>query len=275
MLCLKSLLARKASVVRQHHAFTEAFGQRKRDALAHASRADKHQRRPIGTDQLREAIVGLAPHLVAGNRTEFIARHFYRDRHLTAASDVDHLRGRTQELRDVFQRTYGCRKPDPLRLLAAGCLDDTVETRERQSEMCAALVICHRVNLIDDYRRDVGEQRTRLLRREHNEERLRRRDEHVRRLLQHPLPFRSGCIAGSHRRADLCKRHALLLRESHELAERDLEILANVVRERLERRDVHDQRLVGKSVCCGTAHEVIQTQRKSGKRFSRAGGRRD
>ena len=87
-----------------------------------------------------------------------------------------------------------------------------VEPRERQRKMRPALVTRHRVNFVDHHRLDVGEQRARLLRREHNEERLRRGDQNVRRLLEHALPFRGRRIAGPDRRADRHKRNALLLR---------------------------------------------------------------
>jgi hypothetical protein len=46
----------------------------------------------------------------------------------------------------------------------------------------AALVAGHRVDLVDDHRRYTGEETPRFLGGQQDKERLRRRDEHVRRL---------------------------------------------------------------------------------------------
>ena len=74
--------------MRHHDAFAEALFERERDALAHAAGRHEDERRAVGENLLREAIVDFAPHLAAGNRAEFVAGDFDGERHFAAAADV-------------------------------------------------------------------------------------------------------------------------------------------------------------------------------------------
>lgn len=102
------------------------------------------------------------------------------------------LRGRRDDLHggataeepgDLLRRTHGGGQADALH----GLLEQVVEALERHGEVGAALRGGHRVHLVDDDRVDVDE-RFAGLRREHEVERLGRRDEDVRREPQEPLP---------------------------------------------------------------------------------------
>ena len=82
---------RKTSVMRQHRGFTQTLGQMMRDALGEAARIDEYQCRAMSEDQLRQPVVDLGPHLVAGDGAEFILRNFDGEVHFAPVSAVDDL----------------------------------------------------------------------------------------------------------------------------------------------------------------------------------------
>ncbi len=186
----KRMSLREAAVVRQHDALAQARREREGDLLAHPARAHEHERGLVREHERRHAVVDLAPHLAARDRTQLVARHLDRERHLAPVSDVDDVRGAAEEVRDFLDRPHGRREADALRFRAAVAHDQIVEPRERQREMRAALVARQRVDFIDDDRFDVGEQRARFGGGEQDVERFGRRDQHVRRLAQHARAFR-------------------------------------------------------------------------------------
>ena len=75
-----------------------------------------------------------------------------------------------------------------------------------------------------------------------DEERFRRGDQDVRRLLAHLLALPRGRVAGAHGGADGRERDALVRGQRGDLGQRRLQILVDVVAQRLERRDVDDLR---------------------------------
>ena len=87
---------REAAVVRQHR-LAQPLGQVMRHALGQPPRVDEHQRGAMRGDQLRQPVVDLLPHLVAGHRAQFVARHFHRQIHLAAVADLHDLRARRSE----------------------------------------------------------------------------------------------------------------------------------------------------------------------------------
>ena len=70
--------ARETAVVRHDETFAETLVQRKGDALAHPPRADEDQGRAMGSDLLGDAVVDLAPHLLARDGTEFVGGNLAR-----------------------------------------------------------------------------------------------------------------------------------------------------------------------------------------------------
>src|SRR5439155_21629727 len=93
--------------------------------------------------------------------------------------------------------------------------------------MSAALRACKGVNLIEDQRLDTAEDLPRL-RGQHQEERLRRRDQDVRRVAKLPLPLLLRRVAGANGNGQL----------RLQAGERPAQVALDVVVERLQRRDV-------------------------------------
>ena len=96
----------------------------------------------------------------------------------------------TEEARDLVERTLGRGEPDPLqprRVRSAQLL----EPFERYREVRSALARNDGVDLVDDHRLHVAQDLARL-RRQHQVQRLRRRDQDVRRCApdRHPLALR-------------------------------------------------------------------------------------
>ena len=87
--------------------------------------------------------------------------------------------------------------------------------------------------------------RARLLGRQQYVERLRRRDQHVRRLAQHLLALRGGRVAGAHRRANWRERRVAIVRQGDEAASGFSRFSRTSLVKRLERRDVDDERPIG------------------------------
>jgi len=56
--------------------------------------------------QSRNAVVDLAPHLGAGNRTQFVARNFHRQIHRAPVPDLNDPRIVAEEARDLAQETF-------------------------------------------------------------------------------------------------------------------------------------------------------------------------
>src|SRR5262245_46085698 len=98
--------------------------------------------------------------------------------------------------------------------------------------------------------------------REEQVERLGRRDQNMRRPLEHGRAIARAGVARSHEDA---KRGEIRI-QLRELGERPLEVLLNVVPERLERRYVEDERLVAERLAL--PEEGIDRPEKCGERLS-------
>ena len=151
--------AGEAAVVSQHGRFSQALGQMMCHPFAQTSRVDEHQRGAMCDDQRRKPIVDLAPHLFRRHGAELVLRYFDRQVQSAAVAVVDDLHvvlgaiGRAhQKPGDLFNRVHRRRQPDALQSWAAGFRHEVVETRQRERQVRAALVIDNRVNLIDDDR---------------------------------------------------------------------------------------------------------------------------
>ena len=119
---------------------------------------------------------------------------------MAGVDDLGEWRRRTdQEARDVLDRSLRRRKPHPLR--APAC--QGIEPGERQREVAAALVACHGMDLVHDHRAHRAQHLARPLRGEDQIEGLGRRDENVRRPLDHTLSFGGGRVSRADERADL------------------------------------------------------------------------
>jgi len=253
-----------------------------RHALGKPPRVDENQRGPVRLDQPDQASVGLLPHFGRHHRFE------RRPGHLDAKIDVapvavihDGASGipRTdEEARDFLDRLLRRRKPDALQAPAA----HVIEPLERQREMRAAARFDHRVDLVDDDRARASQHLARALRGEEEIQRLGRRYQDVRGRAQHRRALGLRRIAASHRGGDVHGRVSRFFGNAPHLAARRGEVLVNVRRQRLERRDVYDAHLVGQPARPGEiaalealAQQGVDRNEKRGERLPRAGRRGD
>src|SRR5580692_7138337 len=95
--------------------------------------------------QRRQAVVYVLPHLVAGNGTQLVARHFDGEIHGPAMTDLNDFRVASEELRDLFDGTDGGRKTNFLQR----ALDQSFEPGDGQSQMRAALRSGDGVNFVE------------------------------------------------------------------------------------------------------------------------------
>ena len=153
--------------------------------------------------------------------------------------------------------------------------DEGVEALEREDEMCAALVVGHGMDLVDDDGADAGEIGARLFCGEQDEEGLRGGDEDVRRLLEHGAALGGERVAGAHGGADRRAEIAALEGELLYLLQWLFEILPDVVRERLQRRDVDDFGVRLEFAGERLAEELVDADKEGSERFAGAGGRGD
>ena len=151
----------------------------------------------------------------------------------------------------------------------------SASSRSRKGEVGAALVVGDGVDLVDDDGADMAEVLAGFAGGEQQVERLGRGDEDVRRVAQHARALAgqrvAGADAGADRRAEIAARGGELL----DLGERPVEVLLNVVGERLERRDVDDLCGGRERAGDGEAQQLVDGDQKRGERFARASGRGD
>ena len=151
-------LARQAAVMREHRVLAKPLAQMMRDALGQPPRVHEDERRPVLLNQGGDAVVDLLPHLVRRDRPELVLRHLNRQIHRAAMAVVDDVDLRLlvgcEKPRDDLDRPDRRREADALRARTAGSFHEVVEPRERQRQVRAALVVGHRVNLVDDHRLD-------------------------------------------------------------------------------------------------------------------------
>ncbi|MNF39886.1 hypothetical protein D3C84_208810 [compost metagenome] len=99
----------------------------------------------------------------------------------------------------------------------------------------------------------------------------------MRRALAHRQALAGAGVAGAHRRADVDIGQALALQFGADAGQRLLEVEADVVGQRLERRDVDHAAAIGQLAADGQAfaHQRIDGGEEGGQGLARAGGRRD
>ena len=192
-------LAREAAVVRQDGVFAEALREMMRHALGQAARVDEDKRGAVLADELGDAVVDLAPHFVGGDGAELVARDFDGQFHRAAVADVDDRGVVAQERGDILDGLDGGGEADALGLGQPALFDETVEAREREGEVRAALIVGDGVDLVDDQRADLGEHLARLRGGQQDEERLGRGDQDVGRW--RVICWRSHCGVSPVRRA--------------------------------------------------------------------------
>ena len=274
------LLAREAAVVGAGDLALGELVQAQREPLGEAAVVDEDDRRAVRLDELeqlrvhrrpdrRDGVLG-APvadlalgeqrvgerrgraelaQILDGNddlKVELLARAGVDELDRPAAGD---------EAADLLERPLRGREPDALDRL----LDEPLQALDREREVRAALGAGDGVHLVEDQRLDTAERLARG-RGEHQEERLGRRDQDVRRLLDELAALLRRRVAGANSDAE-----ARL-----EPGERPAQVPLDVVVERLERRDVQDAQALARARV-----QPVDRVEERGERLARAGRRLD
>ena len=253
-----------------------------REALGLAARVDEHQRRAVLAHQLREPVVDLRPHLARHHRFERGGGDLQLQVALAHVPGVDdgavgtpvgqQVTRADEEARHVLDRLLRRRQPHACEL-ASG---ERLEPLEGQRQVHTAFAAGHGVDLIHDHRARAREHLPAGLRSHEDVERLGRGHHDVRRPATHGRALVLRRVAGAHEGADVKRRQRERRQLLADTGQGRLEVLVDVVRERLQRRDVHDGGLVGEcAVRYALAHQAIEHGKKRGERLTRAGGRGD
>ena len=156
----------------------------------------------------------------------------------------------------------------------AGSLQQLVQPLEGQREVGAALGARHGVHLVDDHRLDAAQG---LARRagEHEEQRLRRRDEHVRRHLVERPPLVLRGVAGADADLEVGHRQVQALRGLPDAGERAAQVALDVDGQRLERADVQHPAAVARLLRRRRRRQPVERPQERRQRLARAGRRDD
>ena len=146
--------------------------------------------------------------------------------------------GRPAPVRKCATSSIGfCVADSPMRV---GLIRQQVKPLQRKRQMRAALVVGDGMNLVDDHRLDVAENRAAAVGGQQDVQRLGRGDQDVRRTLQHLAPLFHQRVAGADGGANLRHQQAAFAGQRQDFAQRTFEILLDVVAQRLQRRDVEN-----------------------------------
>ena len=258
LLDLDPLLARQRAVVGARDLFLGQLVQPQRQPLGEAAVVDEDDRRAVRADELEDLRVDRGPdRLLLLGLAHVVERHDDLQVELLRAAGVDELdlAPARDEAADLLQRPLRRGEADALDRLA----DEPVEPLEAKREMRAALRAGDGVHLVDDHRLDPA-QRLARLRGEQQEERLRGRDQDVRRLAQHRGALLLRRVAGADADAQL----------RAQAGERAAQVALDVVVERLQRRDVEQAQALARPRV-----EPVDPVEEGGERLARAGRRLD
>ena len=169
-----------------------------------------------------------------------------------------------QEVGDCLDRLLRCGKTNS----DGRIMCESLQSLERNCQVGSALVVGDCVDFIHDHRFDITQDGPALFRSQQNVKRFWRRDQDVRRPLQHGAPLRHQGIPSADRGADLWHQQAALARHLQDFAQRNFEVLLNVVAQSLQRRHVQNFRAVLQLPSQSFAHQAINARQKSGQRFA-------
>ncbi len=258
----------------------EALGELARHPLGHAARVDEDQRGAMRFDELRQPVIDLLPDIGGHDRFERCGRHLDGEVARAAVAGVDDAAvragralapGADEKARDVLDRLLRRRQAHPQQAVAAL----RIESLQRQRQMGAALVRGDGVDLVDDDGPRRLQHFAAGLGAEQDVERFGRGDEDVRRPAAHAVALARRRVAGAHPGADVDIGKALRAQGVADAGERRLQVLLDVVGERLQRRDIDDLRLVGEPAGETLPHQPVDRREKGGERLAGARGRGD
>ena len=262
-------------MVRGDVRLAEPLGEVARDPLRDAALVDEDQRGAMLVDQLGEPVVHLAPHFGRHHRGERRARHFDREIAVAHMAGVDDLHRfialADEETRHLVQRLHGGGQADAHR----GPLAQRLEPFQRKHQVRTALAAGHRVQLVDDHALHRLQHRAARVGAEQDVQGLRRRHQDVRRRAAHALALRRRRVAGAHRVADADVGQAHRDQPRANAGQRFLQVLADVVGQRLQRRHVEHVDLVREPAGEAFAHQLVDGRQEGRERLARTGGRGD
>ena len=281
LLGVEAQFAGQAAMVGGDMLLAETFAEMACGAFGHASRVDEDQGRAVRLDQPGEAVVDRLPDLVRHHRLERHRRHLdgevarahvatVDDRTVGHAPRID-MAGADQEPRNLLDRLLRGRQADA----GQAALAQRFEAFEAQGQVAAALAVGNRVDLVDDHRARAGQHQAPRFRAEQQVQRLGRRDEDLRRALQHALAFGGRRVAGAHASADLELAESTPREFVANAGQRCLEIDRDVVGQRLQRRNIDDRGLLGQAAGEALAHEPVDRGEERGQGLAGTGRRRD
>src|SRR5580704_19364235 len=172
---------------------------------------------------------------------------------------------------NLFNRLLRCREADAYRRTMC----QGFQSLQRESQVGAALVVGHRMNLVNDHGLNITQDRAALLRCKQDVERLRCRDKNMRRTLQHRTAFVRERVARADSGANLWHQEATFACHLQNFAKRDFEVLLDIVAQRLQWRNVQDLGAILEITRQRLAYQSINAGEKCGEGLTRAGGRRN
>ena len=277
---LQAQLAREATVVGRDIFFAQPLTEVVRHALGEAACVHEHERRTVGVHQFDKALINFIPHFVRSDGTKFRAGHLDSEVERALVAHVDDyrfgpgvmpVRVARQEPRYFVDRLLRRGEAD-----AHGrAMGEFIEPFKGERKMHAALVVRYRMNLVDDQRFHVAKNGAALLGGQQNVERLGCRYQNVRRALEHQAAVLGQRVAGADRGTNLGHQEAALACHLQNFAERDFEVLLNVIAQSFERRYVENFGAIAQVACQRFAHQPVYAGQKGGQRLAGPGGSRD
>ncbi len=185
------------------------------------------------------------------------------------SDDVDRM-GATEETGDLLDGAHRRRQPDALR----GGGEQRVQPFQAQREVGAALGARDGMHLIDDHRLHATQRLTRL-RREQEEQRLRRGDQDVGRAAGEAPSFLGRSVPGADGGGDLRRGEAEVGAGPLDPFQRGAQVAVDVDRERLERRHIQHAAPEGGIVRSGRGRDLIDRPEERRQRLPGPGRRDD
>src|SRR5271170_5263323 len=286
LLCEQPLGAREATMMRHDSVGAEPLLQVDRDALCRSPAQRKNQRRAMLTDEARDFVVHRVPMLMRRQRPELgsgredlqvhrahaIVGANYFDRARRARVVASNVISR-EEAGQLFDRIQRRRQTDSIGPRLSAARHQSLEALERERQMRAALVAGERMEFVDDDVADGGEFFAELRRGQQDEQGFGRRHENMRRPPEHRSALAGGGISGAQAGADSRKIEARLGADVAHAVQRLLEIEADVVGQRLQRRNVKHRYFVAEIVARRIEHQAVDRPHEGCERLAAAGRR--
>ena len=270
-----SAVLREAAVVRGDDVVTESLAELVRQALGETAGVHEDERRPVLADEVGDPVEHVGHLFVGGDRFELALGQFEREVEVALVARVDDRRQRPiphEQTRHGLDRSLRRGQADPARPTVA----QHFETFQREREVRTPLVACDGVDLVDDHGVDRAQHLAALLGGHEQIERLGRRHDEAGRVPEHRRTLGTGGVAGAHRDTDRRRVEPELGCHRGDLRQRTFEVLGDVDRERLERRDVDDPGDVGDVVTRGVlAVQPVDRDEEPGEGLARSGRCRD